>query len=76
MPLATAGLNADNISDPKKIIIETPDATVRAAAQLTGSIGESIVNGVPCITIPVTGTVKINGITVHCRDVSREKLPG
>ena len=76
LAIGNGRLNADNISDPKKIIIETPDATVRAAAQLTGSIGESIVNGVPCITIPVTGTVKINGITVHCRDVSREKLFG
>ncbi len=58
---------ANNISNPKKMEVKTPEVTVSVASECADMLETRIVDGVPCLVIPLTTDVTVNGIHVKQR---------
>lgn len=51
-----------NLIDPSKLVLETPDATVRVSSDRGDLVETRLVDGVPCIVVRIEGEVTLNGI--------------
>jgi hypothetical protein len=51
-----------NLIDPSKLVLETPDATVRVSSDRGDLVETRLVDGVPCIVVRIEGEVKLNGV--------------
>ena len=58
---------ANNISNTRKFEVKTPEVTVQASPECAELIETKVIDGVPCLVIPMTGDVEVNGIRVHNR---------
>lgn len=58
---------ANNISDIRKFEVKTPDVTVKVSPQCAGLVETRVIDGVPCLVIPLTDEVEVNGIHIHQR---------
>lgn len=56
---------AANISGIKRFDIETEEIEIKASPEAASLIREEMVDGQLCLVIPVTDSVKVNGIYVH-----------
>ena len=59
---------ANNISDTRKFEVKTPQMTVKVSPEQAGLVETRMIDGVPCLVIPLTDEVEVNGIHVHLRD--------
>ena len=51
-----------NLIDPSKLVLETPDATVRVSSDRGDLVETRLVDGVPCIVVRIEGEVTLNGV--------------
>ena len=58
---------ANNISDTRKFEVKTPEVTVQVSPECAELVETKMIDGVPCLVIPMTGDVEVNGIRVHNR---------
>lgn len=56
---------ANNISDVKKFEVKTPEVTVRVSPESAGLVETRLIDGVPCLVIPLNDEVEVNGIHVR-----------
>ena len=56
---------ANNISDTRKFEIKTPDVTVKVNPERSELVETRLVDGVPCLVIPLTDEVEVNGIHIY-----------
>lgn len=56
---------ANNISDTRKFEVKTPDVTVKVKPERADLVETRIIDGVPCLVIPLTDEVEVNGIFVY-----------
>lgn len=59
---------ANNISDTRKFEVKTPQMTVKVSPEQAGLVETRMIDGVPCLVIPLTDEVEVNGIHVHLKD--------
>ena len=59
---------ANNISDSRKFEVKTPQMTVKVSPEQAGLVETRMIDGVPCLVIPLTDEVEVNGIHVHLRN--------
>ena len=59
---------ANNISDTRKFEVKTQQMTVKVSPEQAGLVETRMIDGVPCLVIPLTDEVEVNGIHVHLRD--------
>ena len=59
---------ANNISDTRKFEVKTPQMTVKVSPEQASLVETRMIDGVPCLVIPLTDEVEVNGIHVHLRD--------
>ncbi len=73
---AAAGENASfmasNIMNSRKFEVKTPDVTIQVSPDRADLVERRIINGRPCLVIPITDQVQVNGITVKNDAVQRE----
>lgn len=64
----TAGANtsfmASNIMNTRKFEVKTPDITIQVSPDRPDLVETRIIDGRPCLVIPITDQVQVNGITV------------
>lgn len=64
----TAGPNttfpASNIMNTRKFEVKTPDITIQVSPDRPDLVETRIIDGRPCLVIPITDQVQVNGITV------------
>lgn len=64
----TAGTNtsfmASNIMNTRKFEVKTPDITIQVSPDRPDLVETRIIDGRPCLVIPITDQVQVNGITV------------
>lgn len=56
---------ANNISDTRKFEIKTPDVTVKVNPQRSELVETRVIDGIPCLVIPLTDEVEVNGVHIH-----------
>lgn len=56
---------ANNISDIRKFEVKTPQVTVKVSPECAGMVETRMVDGVPCLVIPLTDEVEVNGIHIR-----------
>ena len=56
---------ANNISDTRKFEIKTPDVTVKVNPQRSDLVETRVIDGIPCLVIPLTDEVEVNGVHIH-----------
>lgn len=56
---------ANNISDTRKFEVKTPDVTVKVNPERAGLVETRMIDGVPCLVIPLTDDVEVNGIHIY-----------
>lgn len=56
---------ANNISDVRKFEVKTPNVTVKVSPDCAGMVETRVIDGVPCLVIPLTDEVEVNGIRVN-----------
>ncbi|MCD8217134.1 MAG: DUF4317 domain-containing protein [Clostridiales bacterium] len=61
---AQATVMAAHISDTKTFEVKTPEVTVKVQADCADMVETRMVDGVPCLVIPLTNEVVVNGIHV------------
>lgn len=65
----TAGTNtsflASNIMNTRKFEVKTPDITIQVSPDRPDLVETRIIDGRPCLVIPITDQVQVNGITVR-----------
>lgn len=54
-----------NLDGVKRFNIETEQIEIKASPEVASSIREEMVDGQLCLVIPVTDSVKVNGIYIH-----------
>ena len=59
---------ANNISDTRKFEVKTPQMTVKVSPEQASLVETRMIDGVPCLVIPLTDEVEVNGIHVHLKD--------
>ena len=73
---AAAGENASfmasNIMNSRKFEVKTPDVTIQVSPDRADLVERRIIDGRPCLVIPITDQVQVNGITVKNDAVQRE----
>lgn len=67
---------ASNVINTKNFEISTSDITIKMATDKTYLVENRMVDGRPCIVIPVSDHVNINGITVKPINVDSKEDPG
>lgn len=64
----TAGANtsfmASNIMNTRKFEVKTPDITIQVSPDRPDLVETRVIDGRPCLVIPITDQVQVNGITV------------
>ena len=55
---------ASNIMNTRKFEVKTPDVTVQVSPDRADLVERRIIDGRPCLVIPITDQVQVNGITV------------
>ncbi len=58
-------LMASNIMSTRKYEVQTPDVTVSVSADRPDLVEKRIIDGRPCLVIPITDEVHVNGIRVN-----------
>lgn len=61
---AKATVMANNISDTRKFEVKTPNVTVKVKPEMAELVETRLIDGVPCLVIPLTDDVEVNGIHV------------
>lgn len=65
----TAGANAtflaSNVMNARKFEVKTPDVTIQVSPDRSDLVETCIIDGRPCLVIPITDQVQVNGITVR-----------
>lgn len=65
----TAGANAtflaSNVMNARKFEVKTPDVTIQVSPDRSDLVETRIIDGRPCLVIPITDQVQVNGITVR-----------
>lgn len=61
---------ASNIMNSRKFEVKTPDITIQVSPDRPDLVETKIIDGRPCLVIPITDQVQVNGITV------RQEYPG
>ena len=65
----TAGSNtaflASNIMNTRKYEVKTPDVTIQVSPDRPDLVETRLIDGRPCLVIPITDQVQVNGITVR-----------
>ena len=56
---------ANNISDTRKFEIKTPDVTVKVNPQRSDLVETRVIDGIPCLVIPLTDEVEVNGVHIY-----------
>ncbi|MCD8299783.1 MAG: DUF4317 domain-containing protein [Clostridiales bacterium] len=56
---------ADNISATRAFEVKTPEVTIKAQPDFADMIETRIIDGVPCLVIPLTSEVVVNGVHVR-----------
>jgi hypothetical protein len=64
---------ANNISDTRKFEVKTPDVTVKVKPERADLVETRIIDGVPCLVIPLTDEVEVNGIFVYPKFEEEQK---
>lgn len=54
-----------NLIDPKKLVLETLDATVRVSSDRGDLVETRIIDGVPCIVVRIEGDLTLNGVPLR-----------
>ena len=57
-----------NGSGAHKFEVKTPQMTVKVSPEQAGLVETRMIDGVPCLVIPLTDEVEVNGIHVHLKD--------
>ena len=57
-------LNPDNLMEVKKFVMSTPQVKITVDPDYTDHITTELVNGRPCLVIPIEGSVVVNGIEI------------
>ncbi|MBP1683310.1 MAG: hypothetical protein H6Q27_874 [Ignavibacteriaceae bacterium] len=73
---AKSGFVASNVINTKNFEISTSDITIKMATDKTYLVENRMVDGRPCIVIPVSDHVNINGITVKPINVDSKEDTG
>ena len=60
-----AVLLADNIAETRKFNIETPDVIIKVNPERADLVETRIIDGRPCLVIPVDDHIEVNGINVR-----------
>ena len=55
---------ASNIMNTRKFEVKTPDITIQVSPDRPDLVETRIIDGRPCLVIPITDQVQVNGITV------------
>ena len=63
---------ASNIMNSRKFEVKTPDVTIQVSPDRADLVERRIIDGRPCLVIPITDQVQVNGITVKNDAVQRE----
>lgn len=58
-------LMVSNLEGVKKFAISTDEIEIKASPEAAALITEEIIDGRPCLVIPITDSVKVNGLYVH-----------
>ena len=61
---------AANIAGSGKFLVETPDIKITVSGDRADLIDRKIIDGQPCLVIPITDEVYVNGICVRNQPVS------
>ena len=61
---AHASLLASNIANTRRFEVRTPDVTIHTAPERADLIETRVIDGRPCLVIPMEGRVEVNGIAV------------
>ncbi|MDO5346144.1 MAG: DUF4317 domain-containing protein [Lachnospiraceae bacterium] len=61
---ANASFMASNIMNTRKFEVKTPDITIQVSPDRPDLVETRIIDGRPCLVIPITDQVQVNGITV------------
>ena len=73
---AAAGENASfmasNIMNSRKFEVKTPDVTIQVSPDRADLVERRVIDGRPCLVIPITDQVQVNGITVKNDAAQRE----
>ena len=59
-----AAFMADNIMNTKKYEVKTPDVTVQVSPDRADLVETKIIDGRPCLIIPITDEILVNGISI------------
>ncbi|MCD8153754.1 MAG: DUF4317 domain-containing protein [Clostridiales bacterium] len=62
-----SALVASNLTNTRKFEIKTPDVAIHVAPERAGLVETRVIDGRPCLVIPMEGEVEVNGIRVHTR---------
>lgn len=61
---ANTSLQATNIMNTRKYEVKTPDVTIQVSPDRPDLVETRMIDGRPCLVIPITDQVQVNGITV------------
>lgn len=65
----TAGSNASflaaNVMNARKFEVRTPDVTIQVSPDRPDLVETRVIDGRPCLVIPITDEVQVNGVRVH-----------
>lgn len=70
-----AELCPENLLDPRKLVLETPDVSIRVSADRGDLIETRVIDGAPCVVIRVEGDVTLNGVSL-CVESSKDENNG
>ena len=55
---------ANNITETRKFEVKTPDVTVKVSPERSDLVETRLIDGVPCLVIPLTDDVEVNGVHI------------
>ena len=69
-----ASFMAANIMNTRKFEVKTPDVTIQVSPDRADLVERRVIDGRPCLVIPITDQVQVNGITVKNGAAQKEDL--
>lgn len=55
---------AGNITETRKFEVKTPDVTVKVSPERTDLVETRLIDGIPCLVIPLSDEVEVNGVHI------------
>lgn len=55
---------ANNITETRKFEVKTPDVTVKVSPERSDLVETRLIDGIPCLVIPLTDDVEVNGVHI------------